>query len=114
MFQAKFKLKHEGCWTEGLKQFKSEFLTNITVSLTKDHSQDITEILIKNDEAAKIKKYFKTNRRIKEMNILDEDNKKMVIQIFTDTSHIKSVVHTILRNNCFVTGKIRLEGGFEI
>ena len=37
-----------------------------------------------------------------------------MIQIFTDTSKIKSVVHTILKNKCFLFNKVPLVDGWEI
>ena len=48
MFEAKFKLKHKGCWTQGLRKFKSKFVTHNTVSLTEDFVQDITEVSLFN------------------------------------------------------------------
>ncbi len=115
MFEAKFKLKHNGCWTERLNKFKSEFITHITVSLSKNYIQDITEISLANkNESHEIKEYFKNNKLIKSYNVLEESDKKLLIQIFTDTSKIKSVVHTILKNKCFVSKKIPLVGGWEV
>ena len=55
MFEAKFRLKHRGCWTQKLKQFKSEFITHITVSLEKNYIQDITEVKLISNEKNKIK-----------------------------------------------------------
>ncbi len=115
MFEARFKLKHKGCWTGGLSRFKSEFVTHITVSLTKDYVQDITEVFFANkEEAPLIKKYFSNSRLIKKHEILQESDKKLLVQIFTDTSRIKSVVHTVLKNKCFVSNKVPLVDGWEI
>ncbi len=114
MFEAKFRLKHKGCWTGGLSKFKSGFLTHITVSLAKDFVQDITEISLAKGEADTIKKYFDKSPIISEWNLLEETEKKLIVQIFTDTTKIKSVVHTILKNNCFVSRKLNLVGGWEI
>jgi|GEM_PF-1343228 len=116
MFESKFKLKHRGCWTGGLSKFRSEFLTHITVSLAKDFVQDITEISLAKGEAEAIKKYFDKSPIIAEWNILEETEKKLIVQVFTDTSNIKfkSVVHTILQNNCFVSRKVYLAEGWEI
>ncbi len=121
MFEAKFKLKHNGCWTGGLAKFKSEFLTHITVSLTKEFVQDITEITLAKgkagvSEAGAIKKYFDKSPIIAEWNVLEETEKKLIVQVFTDTSDIKfkSVVHTILKNNCFVSRKVFLSDGWEV
>ncbi|MBU4245599.1 MAG: helix-turn-helix domain-containing protein [Nanoarchaeota archaeon] len=116
MFEARFKLKHNGCWTGGLVKFKSEFLTHITVSLTKDFVQDITEISLAKGEADAIKKYFDKSQIIAKWNVLEEIEKKLIVQVFTDTSGIKfkSVVHTILKNNCFASRKVFLKGGWEI
>jgi predicted DNA binding protein len=114
MFEAKFKLKHKGCWTTGLNKFKSKFITHNTVSLTEDFVQDITEVSLIKTEANKIKKYFKTNKLIKKAEVLQETDKKLLIQIFTDTSKIKSIVHTILKNKCFLSKKVPLIEGWEI
>ncbi len=116
MFEAKFKLKHKGCWTGGLAKFKSEFLTHITVSLTKDFVQDITEISLAKGESDTIKKYFEKSPIISEWNVLEETEKKLIVQVFRDTSVIifKSVVHTILKNNCFVSRNVFLKDGWEI
>jgi predicted DNA binding protein len=115
MFEAKFKLKHEGCWTIGLKKFKSEFLTHNTISLSEDFVQDITEVsLVSKKEAREIKKYFKNHKLIKKAEILQETDTKLLIQIFTDTSKIKSIVHTILKNKCFLFNKVPLVDGYEI
>jgi predicted DNA binding protein len=116
MFEAKFKLKHNGCWSGGLAKFKSEFSTHNTLSLAKDFVQDITEVTLARGEAPEIKKYFEESKIISEWNVLEETDKKLIVQIFTDTSEIrfKSVVHTILRNNCFVSRKVNLIGGWEI
>ncbi len=114
MFEAKFKLKHRGCWTGSLAKFKSEFLTHITVSLAKDFVQDITEVSMARGEAEAIKKYFDKSPIISEWNILEETDKKLIVQVFTDTTKIKSVVHTILKNNCFVSRKVNLVNGWEI
>ena len=115
MFEAKFKLKHKGCWTIGLKNFKSEFLTHNTISLNKDFGQDITEVsLASKKEAREIKKYFKNHKLIKKAEILQETDTKLLIQIFTDTSKIKSIVHKILKNKCFLFNKVPLVDGYEI
>lgn len=115
MFEAKFKLKHKGCWTIGLKRFKSEFLTHNTISLSEDFVQDITEVsLASKKEAREIKRYFKNHKLIKKVEILQERDNKLLFQIFTDTSKIKSIVHTILKNKCFLFNKVPLVGGFEI
>lgn len=115
MFEAKFKLKHKGCWTNGLNKFKSQFITHNTVSLTENFVQDITEVsLFSRSEAIKIKNYFKNNKLIKKTEILEENDKKLLIQIFTDTSKIKSIVHTVLMNKCFVSKKVPLVDSWEI
>ncbi|MDP2749725.1 MAG: helix-turn-helix domain-containing protein [Nanoarchaeota archaeon] len=115
MFEAKFKLKHKGCWTEGLKKFKSSFTTHNTVSLNPDLVQDVTEVLLSSKkEAVKIKKYLKNHPLIKKSEILEEDDKKMLIQIFTDTSKISSIVHEIIQSKCFVSKKVPLVDGWEI
>lgn len=115
MFEAKFKLKHKGCWTTGLRKFKSEFITHNIVSLNENFVQDITEVILFNKkEAAEIKRYLKTNKLIKKYEILQETETRLLIQIFTDTSKIKSIVHTILRNKCFVAKKVPLIEGWEI
>lgn len=115
MFEAKFKLKHGGCWTGGLSKFKSEFVTHITVSLTKDYVQDITEVFLANkEESLLIKNYFSNSKLIRKYEILQESDKKLLVQIFTDTSKITSVVHTVLKNKCFVSNKIPLADGWEI
>ncbi len=115
MFEAKFKLKHTGCWTIGLADFKSEFCTHITVGLTKDFVQDITEVFLANkSEAQKIKNYFARSKVISKWSVLEETDRRLIIQIFTDTSKIKSVVHVILKNNCFVSKKILLVDGSEV
>lgn len=115
MFEAKFKLKHKGCWTIGLNKFKSEFVTHITVSLSENFVQDITEVtLINKKEAREIKSYFKNNKLIKKSDLLQETDNKLLIQIFTDTTKIKSIVHTILKNKCFLFNKVLLVDGYEI
>ena len=115
MFEAKFKLKHKGCWTVGLKRFKSEFVTHITVSLTENFVQDVTEVTLANKkEVRKIKSYFKNHRLISKFEVLQESDNKLLIQIFTDTSKIKSIVHTILKNKCFLAKKVPLVKGWEI
>jgi predicted DNA binding protein len=115
MFESKFKLKHKGCWTIGLRKFKSEFLTHNTISLSEDFVQDITEVsLVSKKEAREIKKYFKNHKLIKKAEILQETDTKLLIQIFTDTSKIKSIVHTILKNKCFLFNKVPLVDGYEI
>lgn len=116
MFEAKFQLKHNGCWSGGLSRFKSAFCTHNTVSLSKDFVQDITEISLAQNEAQEIKAYFDKSSIISKWNVLEETGKKLIVQIFTDTSKIKfkSVVHTILSNNCFVSKKVNLAGGWEI
>jgi predicted DNA binding protein len=115
MFEAKFKLKHKGCWTIGLNKFKSQFLTHNTISLSEDFVQDITEVsLVSKKEAKEIKKYFKNHILIKKAEILQETDTKLLIQIFTDTSKIKSIAHTILKNKCFIFSKVPLVNGYEI
>lgn len=115
MFEAKFRLRHHGCWTGGLSCFRSQFVTHITVSLTPDFVQDVLEISLANaDEASLIKEYFESSDVVLKWNVLEEDECKMVIQVFTDTSRIKSVVHTILKNKCFVPKKMPLSDGWEI
>ncbi|MEI7718495.1 MAG: helix-turn-helix domain-containing protein [archaeon] len=115
MFEAKFKLKHAGCWTTGLTKFKSEFVTHNTLSLNEKFVQDITEVsLFDKKEANQIKDYFKHNKLVKKWDILQESNKKLLIQIFTDTSEIKSVVHAVLKNNCFLFNKVPLVNGSEV
>ncbi len=114
MFEAKFKLKHKGCWTQGLKKFKSEFITHNTVSLTSDLVQDITEVNLVKGEKSSVKSYFRNNKLIKKVELLEETNNKLLFQIFTDTSGIKSIVHTILQNKCFVDNKVPLVAGWEI
>ena len=115
MFEAKFKLKHKGCWTIGLKKFKSEFITHNTVSLSDESVQDITEITLANrKEAREIKRYFKNHKLVRKVEILQETDKKLLIQIFTDTSKIKSIVHTILKNKCFLFNKVPLVDGYEV
>ncbi len=44
MFEAKFKLRHKGCWTGGLSRSKSELVTHVTVSLSSDFVQNIAEV----------------------------------------------------------------------
>ena len=115
MFEAKFKLKHKGCWTLGLKKFKSEFVTHITVSLSENFVQDITEVTLANKKEAKeIKSYFRNHKLIKKSDVLQETENKLLIQIFTDTTKIKSIVHTILKNKCFLAKKVPLVDGWEI
>jgi predicted DNA binding protein len=115
MFEAKFKLKHIGCWTQGLKIFRSDFITHNTLSLTEDFVQDITEVSATNSaEKEKIKKYFENCRLIKKAEMLQETDKKLLIQIFTDTSKIKSVVHIVLKNKCFPSKKVPLVDGWEV
>jgi predicted DNA binding protein len=115
MFEAKFKLNHFGCWTIGLSRFKSKFVTHNTVSLTEGLVQDITEVMLATKkEANEIKKYFRNNKLIKKFEILQETDKKLLIQIFTDTSGIRSIVHTVLRNKCFLAKKVPLVAGYEI
>lgn len=114
MFEAKFGLKHRGCWSGGLAKFKSEFSTHITVSITKDFIQDITEISLAKGEASVIKEYFDKSKIISEWRVLEETDKKLMVQVLTDTTKIKSVVHRILKNNCFVSRKVFLQDGWEI
>jgi len=89
MLEAKFKLMHKDCWTGGLSKFKSDFCTHITVSLTKDFVQDITEISLAKGEKSEIKKYFDKSKIISKWGVLEETDKKMTVQIFTDTSKMK-------------------------
>lgn len=115
MFEAKFKLKHRGCWTTGLSRFKGEFITHNTISLNEGFVQDITEVILADKKEAKdIKKYFKTHKLIKKSEILQEENNKLLIQIFTDTTKIKSIVHAVLKNKCFLSNKVPLIDDFEI
>lgn len=115
MFEAKFKLRHIGCWTCGLSRFKSAFVTHVTVSLTPDFVQDVTEVeLYDSSEAREIKKYFDECKIVVKWNVLEESGKKLLIQVFTDTSKICSVVHTIIKNKCFVPRKVPLADGWEI
>lgn len=114
MFEAKFKLRHRGCWSEGLARFKSSFTTRITASLAKNFSQDIIEVSLVGNESRKIKEYFKCIKLIEKFEILQESDSKMLIQLFTDTSDIKSIVYTILNSRCFLSNKVRLFGGCEI
>jgi predicted DNA binding protein len=115
MYEAKFKLRHRGCWTQGLKRFKSEFLTHITVSLTESFVQDIVKVTLSDEnERAKIKAYFDKHKLVSNFDVLSESKDKMLLQIFTDTSHIKSIVYTILKNNCFVPNTVPLVDSYEI
>lgn len=115
MFEAKFKLRHRGCWTCGLSRFKSDFVTHVTVSLTPDFVQDVTEVsLACQEEAVLIKEYFDGNGVVVRFNVLEENEKKLFLQVFTDTSSIGSVVHTILKNKCFVPKRVPLVDGWEV
>lgn len=115
MFEAKFRLRHKGCWTCGLSRFRSEFHTHITVSLTKNFIQDIVEVsLAKGDRVADIKEYFEKCKVISKWSVLEETDRKLIVQIFLDMSKARSVVHTILKNKCFVPKKVSLAGGEEI
>ena len=115
MFEAKFKLRHRGCWTCGLSRFKSAFVTHVTVCLSPDFVQDVTEVELANpDEAQLIKKYFDECKIVVKWNVLEESEKKLLIQVFTDTSKISSVVHNIIKNKCFVPRKVPLVDGWEI
>ncbi|MFH1127593.1 MAG: helix-turn-helix domain-containing protein [archaeon] len=115
MFEGKFRLRHRGCWTGGLARFKSLFVTHITCSLTPDFVQDVVEVALScPDEARHIKKYFKVNDIVVRFDVLEETDKKLFLQVFTDTSKICSVVHTVLQNKCFVPKKVPLVDGWEI
>ena len=117
MFEAKFRLNHGGCWTCGLSKFTSEFQTNSTESLKKDVAQDIVEIsLSREDNVSDIKEYFDNHDVVSSWNVLEEANKKLILQLFIDTSDKKheSVVYNILKNNCFITKKISIIEGYEI
>ena len=115
MFEAKFKLRHKGCWTVGLSRFKSEFVTHVTVSLSSDFVQDVTEVsLASQEEAVLIKEYFDSNGVVVRFNVLEETERKLFLQVFTDTSQIGSVVHTILKNKCFVPKRVPLVDGWEV
>ena len=115
MFEAKFKLKHKGCWTCGLTKFKSNFYTHITLSVENDSIQDVVEITISpKDSISEIKKYFENQKIISKWRIIEETNEKLMLQIFTDTTKIKSVVRSIVKNNCFVSKKIIIKDEYEI
>ena len=115
MFEAKFKLRHRGCWTGGLSRFKSEFVTHVTVSLTPDFVQDVTEVSLAGPhEVGLIKEYFDSNGVVVRFNVLEENERKLFLQVFTDTSGIGSVVHTILKNKCFVPKRVPLVRGREV
>ena len=114
MFEAKFKLKHRGCWTCGLSKFKSEFVTHFTVSLTKNSVEDIMEITLVNEkEAVEIKNYFDNCDNIVTCNVLEKKNNKMILQVFMDSSVTISIIHTILKNKCFVPTKVYIADGIE-
>ncbi len=115
MFKAKFKIKHKNCWTCGLNNFKSQFITHITVNLNENFVQDITEIdLFDQTESKLIKSYFSHHPFIKKFEILEETPQKIIVQIFTDTTKITSIVHTILQHKCFIARSVFLVDGFEI
>ncbi len=115
MFEAKFKLKHKGCWTGGLTKFKSKFITHNAISLNEGFVQDITEVFLENtNEATQIKKYFKNNKLIQKYEILEETETKLVIQLFTNTSNIKSIANIVLKNKCFLSKKVPLIDSYEI
>jgi predicted DNA binding protein len=115
MFEAKFKLKHRGCWTNGLTKFKSKFITHNAISLSEGFVQDITEIFLANKkESADIKKYFKNNKLVTKFEVLQETENKLLIQIFTNTNQIKSIAHIIIKNKCFLSKKVPLIDGYEI
>ena len=114
MYEAKFRLGHRGCWTAGLKRFKSEFTTYLTVSLSENFVQDVIEVTIKNNETKAILDYFKSNKVVTIFEILTENRGKMILQVFTDTSKIKSIVYTILKAGCFVPRMVPLVDGWEI
>ena len=115
MFEAKFRLKHKGCWSNGLRRFKSRFVTHNTISLDGGFVQDITEVILADKkEAAPIKKYFLSNKLIKKVEILQESPERLLIQVFTNTSDIKSIVHTVLKHKCFVFNKVPLVQGYEV
>jgi len=115
MFEAKFKLRHRGCWTCGLSRFKSAFVTHVTVCMSPDFVQDVTEVELADPrEAQLIKKYFDECKIVVKWNVLEESEKKLLIQVFTDTSKISSVVHNIIKNKCFVPRKVPLVDGWEI
>jgi predicted DNA binding protein len=115
MFEAKFRVKHRGCWTNHLKKFKSIFITHNTVSHEKNLAQDILEVVLRGkDEAIKIKKFFRSNKLITKESILYEDKNRLLFQVFTDTSDIISIVQTVLQNKCFVSSTVPLVDGYEI
>ncbi|MCK4883989.1 MAG: helix-turn-helix domain-containing protein [Candidatus Diapherotrites archaeon] len=115
MFEAKLLLAHKGCWTNGLKKFKSTFTTHNTICLDCDSVCDILEInAFDENQKKQIIKYLQKNDVVKKIEILEENNLQILMQVFTDTSKITSVVHTILENNCFVSNKIHIVDGKEI
>ena len=98
MFEAKFKLKHKGCWTIGLNKFKSGFVTHNTVSLNENYVQDITEVALANKrerERGEINRYFKSNKLIKKVEILQETENKLLIH----DSEICDPSHNLLPRN---------------
>jgi len=114
MYEARFKLKHKGCWTGGLIKFKSDFVFHISVSLTENFIQDIIEITLENHEGVSIKKYLFGHKSIKKAEAIFEDDKKLLLQLFTDTSKTGSIIHTILKCKCFLSNKIPIIKGFEV
>ena len=115
MFEAKFKIKHRGCWTCGLSKFKSEFVTHNTVSLDEHLVQDVMEVSLANEhESIEIKKYLDSSAHITKCNVLEKTKNKIIFQIFMDATDTISIVHTIINNGCFVPNKVYISGGFEI
>lgn len=115
VFEARFRLRHSGCWTAGLAKFKSEFVTRFTAATYGDFVQDVLEVkLAGKGEGARILRYLRASPVVKKVEVAEESEAAMLLQVFTDTSCIRSVVKTVLRNGCFPSENVRVSGGREV
>jgi predicted DNA binding protein len=77
--------------------------------------QDVTEVTLADaKEASAIKSYFRRHPLVRKAEVLQESGGKLLIQLFTDTTKIRSIVHTILKNKCFLARKVPLVDGWEV
>jgi len=115
MFEARFKLKHRGCWTSGLRRFNSEFVTQFTACTSGKSVQDILGVtLASRSEGVRLLRYLKRSPVVRRVEVIAQDDSSLLLQVFTDTSCIHSVVHAVMDSGCFPSNKIRIVNGFEI
>jgi predicted DNA binding protein len=113
MFEARFRLRHRGCWTRRLARFKSSFTTHFTARASGGLVQDVMEVSLASPAEGKAILSCLKRAPVSRVEVLERSERAMLLQVFTDSAKVCSVVDAVMGCGCFPSGKVRIEGGME-